>query len=163
MPDTHSQKRGRERRTRRERAAEQNAGRKKVPPTQVTEIQLHALERCATRDYKLSGPSVLRRRQVIDLPAMTALQVVDHRVIKRWCPVCQMWHVPKLDLSGDVMGQGRIGHGIASLVSWLRTTLRLPVKLSKSSEVLKGKPSARAACAPHDIAVNQGQHVSRRE
>jgi hypothetical protein len=25
--------------------------------------------------------------------------------------------------------QGRMGHGIASLVSWLRTTLRLPVKL----------------------------------
>lgn len=36
-------------------------------------------------------------------------------------------------------------------------------QLSKSSEVLTGNPSARAACAPHDIAVNQGQHVSRRE
>jgi hypothetical protein len=50
-------------------------------------------------------------------------------VIKRWCPVCHVWHTPKLDLSGEVVGQGRMGHGIASLVSWLRTTLRLPVKL----------------------------------
>ncbi len=59
---------------------------------------------------------------------MPALQVVEHQVIKRWCPKCKKWHVPKLDLSSEVLGQGRIGHGIASLVSWLRTTLRLPVK-----------------------------------
>lgn len=128
-PNTHKEKRGHSKKTRRQRAAEQNAGRKKEPPTQVTEIRLHALERCPGCDSKLSGQSVARRRQVIDLPSMPALQVVEHRVIKRWCPVCQKWHMPKLDLSGEVLGQGRIGHGIASLVSWLRTTLRLPVKL----------------------------------
>lgn len=115
--------------TRRQRAAEQNAARKKEPATQVTEIRQHALERCPECNYKLSGHSIARRRQVIDLPPMPALQVVEHQVIKRWCPKCKTWHTPKLDLSREVLGQGRMGHGIASLVSWLRTTLRLPVKL----------------------------------
>ncbi len=95
----------------------------------MTEIRQHALERCPECDYKLSGHSIARRRQVIDLPVMPALQVVEHQVIKRWCPKCKAWHTPKLDLSREVLGQGRMGHGIASLVSWLRTTLRLPVKL----------------------------------
>lgn len=128
-PNTHKQKRGHPKKTRRQRAAEQNAGRKKEPATEVTEIRQHALERCPTCNYKLSGHSIARRRQVIDLPEIPALQVVEHQVIKRWCPVCQIWHTPKLDLSGEVLGQGRIGHRTASLVSWLRTTLRLPVKL----------------------------------
>ncbi len=128
-PNAHKQKRERPKKTRRQRATEQNAARKKEPANQVTEIRQHALERCPACDYKLRGQSIARRRQVIDLPEMPALQVVEHQVIKRWCPVCQTWHTPKLDLSHEVLGQGRMGHGIASLVSWLRTTLRLPVKL----------------------------------
>lgn len=120
--------RARPKKTRRQRAAEQNAARRKEPPERVTEIRQHALERCPVCDYKLSGQSIARRRQVIDLPEIPALQVVEHQVIKRWCPKCQTWHTPKLDLSGEVLGQGRIGHRAASLVSWLRTTLRLPVK-----------------------------------
>ena len=95
----------------------------------MTETRQHALERCPECDYKLSGQSIARRRQVIDLPEMPALSVVEHQVIKRWCPVCKVWHTPKLDLSSEVLGQSRMGHGIASMVSWLRTTLRLPVKL----------------------------------
>lgn len=130
-PDKHAH-RARPKKTRRQRAAEQNAVRKKEPPEQVTEIRQHALERCPTCDYKLSGHSIARRRQVIDLPPMPGLQVVEHQVLKRWCPVCKVWHVPKLDLSGEVLGHGRLGHGIASLVSWLRTTLRLPVKLVRT-------------------------------
>lgn len=114
---------------RRKRAVEQNAGRKKEAAEQITEIRQHALDRCPKCDYKLSGQSIARRRQVIDLPVMPALQVVEHQVIKRWCPKCQAWHTPKLDLSDEVLGQGRMGHGIASMVSWLRTTLRLPVKM----------------------------------
>lgn len=127
-PSKHKEKRGQAKKTRRQRAVEQNAGRKKEAEAQVTEIRQHALERCPDCDYKLSGESIARHRQVIDLPPMAALQVVDHQVIKRWCPKCQAWHTPKLDLSGEVLGQGRMGHGIASLVSWLRTSLRLPVK-----------------------------------
>ncbi len=127
-PNTHKEKRGRPKKTRRQRAAEQNAGRKTAPASEVTEIRQHASERCPTCNYKLSGQSIARRRQVIDLPEIPALQVVEHQVIKRRCPKCQTWHTPKLDLSSEVLGQGRIGHRAASLVCWLRATLRLPVK-----------------------------------
>lgn len=127
--NTHKEKGAKPKKTRRQRAAEQNGARKKEPANQITEIRQHALERCPECNVKLSGQSITRRRQVIDLPPMPALQVIEHQVIKRWCPKCKAWHTPKLDLSREVMGQGRMGHGIASLVSWLRTTLRLPVKL----------------------------------
>lgn len=123
--NTHREKRGHPHKTRKKRAAEQNGVRKKEPPT---EIRQHALDRCPDCNYKLSGHSIARRREVIDLPMMPAVQVVEHQVIKRWCPKCEKWHSPSLDLSAEVMGQGRIGHRIASLVSWLRTTMRLPVK-----------------------------------
>ncbi len=158
-PNTHKHKRGRERKTRRQRAAEQNAARKKEPPERVTQIRQHALERCPVCDYKLSGRSIARRRQVIDLPVMPALEVVEHQIIKRWCPKCQTWHVPKLDLSGEVLGQGRIGHRAASLVSWLRATLRLPVKQVQTllAQIYQLKLSAGEIVALSHAVAQAGQ------
>jgi hypothetical protein len=66
-------------------------------------------------------------RQVIEIPAPQPVEVIEHQVIKRWCPHCNGWRSPQLDLSGQVLGQRRIGIRVASLVSYLRTTLRLPV------------------------------------
>ena len=94
-----------------------------------TQIRKHALDHCPDCNYNRSGQSVARRREVIDLPVLPPLQVTEHQVIKRWCPKCKKWHSPQLDLSGEVLGQSRIGHRAASMVSWLRTTMRLPVKL----------------------------------
>ncbi len=129
-PNTHQHKRDKtNKKTRRQRAAEQNAARRREPPT---EVQQHALERCPACQYPLRGHSIARRRQVIELPVMPAVpavRVIEHQVLKRWCPVCQKWHTPKLDLSGEVLGQRRVGHGVAGLVCWLRTTLRLPVAM----------------------------------
>lgn len=50
------------------------------------------------------------------------------RPIIWWCPSCAVWRSPQLDLKGQVLGQGRLGVGIASLVAYLRTTLRLGVR-----------------------------------
>ena len=69
-----------------------------------------------------------RRRQVIDLPEPPPIEVVEHQVIKRWCSWCRRWQAPALDLHGQVLGQGRLGVRIASLVAYLRTTLRLPIR-----------------------------------
>jgi hypothetical protein len=54
--------------------------------------------------------------------------VIEHRVIKRFCPHCQRWHSPKLDLRGQVLGQGRLGVRIVTLIAYLRTSLRLPIR-----------------------------------
>ena len=76
----------------------------------------------------MRGESLAYSRDVIELPPPQPVDVIEHQVIKRWCPHCETWHSPKLNLNGKVIGQGRIGVRIASLVSYLRTTLRLPFR-----------------------------------
>ena len=91
---------------RRKRQAEHNHGRRREVPTKIVR---HALERCPDCGYKLSGQSVARRRQVIDIPPPQAVEVTEHVLIKRWCPHCERWRTPWLNLQGEVWGQGRIG------------------------------------------------------
>ena len=98
---------------------------KRMTPTR---IERHVLARCPDCDYRLRGESLAYRREVIELPPPQPVEVIEHQIIKRWCPCCGRWRSPKLDLAGQVIGQGRIGVRVASLVSYLRTTLRLPFR-----------------------------------
>ena len=110
---------------RKKRAQQHNHGRKRMTPTQCIE---HALERCPDCHYRLQGHSLDYSRELIELPEPQPVEVIEHRVIKRFCPHCQRWHAPKLNLTGQVLGHGRIGVRIACLISYLRTTLRLPIR-----------------------------------
>jgi transposase len=112
-------------RKRKKRAPEHNHGRRRMTSTRSV---THALERCPTCDYLLQGDSLDYSREVLELPEPQPVEVIEHRVIKRFCPHCRRWHSPKLDLSGQVLGQGRIGVRIASLIAYLRTSLRLPIR-----------------------------------
>jgi transposase len=114
---------------RKKRALAHNTSRKRAEPTR---IERHVLARCPDCDYRLSGESIDYTREVIELPPPQPVAVTEHQVIKRWCPCCGRWRSPKLDLTGQVIGQGRIGVRVASLVSYLRTTLRLPFRLIQS-------------------------------
>jgi transposase len=114
---------------RKKRAAEHNTSRKRAEPTR---IERHVLERCPDCNYRLSGESIDYTREVLELPAPPPVEVIEHQVIKRWCPCCGQWRRPQLDLTGQVIGQGRIGVRIASLVSYLRTSLRLPFRTIQS-------------------------------
>jgi transposase len=114
---------------RKKRAAEHNASRKRAEPTRT---ERHVLERCPDCDYRLSGESIDYTREVIELPPPQPVEVIEHQVIKRWCPCCGKWQSSRLDLTGQVIGQGRIGVRVASLVSYLRTTLRLPFRAIQS-------------------------------
>jgi hypothetical protein len=76
---------------------------------------------------------------VVELPAPQPVEVIEHQVIKRWCPSCERWRSPRLDLRGQVLGQGRIGVRIVSLVVYLRTTMRLPIRaIQEYLETLHG-------------------------
>ncbi len=108
---------------RKKRAAEHNTSRKRMV---ATRIERHALERCPECAYRLSGESLDYSREVVELPPPQPVEVIAHQVVKRWCPHCARWRSPQLDLTGQVFGQGRIGVRIASVVAYLRTTLRLP-------------------------------------
>lgn len=110
---------------RKKRAPQQNHGRRRESATRVVE---HAHDRCPECNYQLRGQSVDYSRQVIELPEPQPVEVTEHRVLKRYCPHCQRWQTPKLDLAGQVLGQGRFGVRLVSLIATLRTALRLPLK-----------------------------------
>ncbi len=45
-----------------------------------------------------------------------------------WCSECRAWREAPLDVSSQVVGQGRFGVKISSLLAYLRTVMRLPVR-----------------------------------
>jgi hypothetical protein len=111
---------------RKQRAPEHNHARRLETPTQIVE---HRLQHCPTCQGRLSGVHLGRRRQVVDLPPPSPVEVREHQVFRGWCSFCQAWREARLDLAGQVLGQGRIGVGIASLVAHLRLVVRAPVRV----------------------------------
>ena len=109
---------------RKKRAAQHNQARRREPPTQIVH---HALERCPDCNYHLRGHSIDYTRQVIELPVPPPVEIIEHQIIKRFCPKCRRWRHPQLDLRGQVLGRSRIGVRLASLIGFLRTPLRLPL------------------------------------
>jgi transposase len=155
--------------SRKKRAPQHNRGRRCEPPTR---IESHALERCPDCNYQLQGESVDYRRQVIELPPPQPVEVIEHQVIKRWCPHCRCWHRPQLDLSGQVFGQGRMGVRIASLIAYLALTLRVPVRRIQAylrslhqltlsaGEIVELLHQARRTLQPHVDALKQQARAS---
>jgi transposase len=111
--------------SRRQRAPEHNAGRRREEPTQIV---YHAEERCPDCGYLLRGQSVARSRQVIDLPEQAAVEITEHRLLKRHCPACDRWWTPHVDFGGQVLGQGRFGVRLISVIAYLRQSARLPLR-----------------------------------
>jgi hypothetical protein len=92
----------------------------------ATERVIHALDVCSDCGIPLTGGSVKRTREVIDLPPPQVI-VTEHVYLERRCPQCGRRCVPRPDLSGVVSGQRRFGHRLLSLLAVLRDELRLPV------------------------------------
>ena len=98
-----------------------------------------------------SGGWEHRRRQVIEVP-QAPVQVTDHVTdqvtdqvtdhvtdqvtdqvtVARWCGVCRKRVLPNLDLSAEVVGRHRVGVRLMSLVGWLHTAGRLPLRTVQS-------------------------------
>lgn len=126
-PNTAKPREAAEKKSRRKRAKEQNGARRREQnPTQTIQ---HRVEQCPTCAYPLQHPQLALRRQVIELPSPQPVEVTEHQLFKSWCPRCCRWHQAHVDLSTQVIGQSRMGVRIASLISYLRTSLRMPVRL----------------------------------
>jgi hypothetical protein len=91
-----------------------------------TRTVIHALAACPACGCALVGGSVKRSREVIEL-APAPVEVIAHQYVERACPLCGRRWVPKADLGGQVLGQGRLGLGLVSLIVTLREAGRLPV------------------------------------
>lgn len=79
--------------TRKKRAQKHDQARSR---DEATRIEQHAVEECAACGYHLRGESEAYRRQVIELPEPQPVEVIEHHIVKRWCPVCQAWQQPEM-------------------------------------------------------------------
>jgi transposase len=113
------QRREAERKERKKRS--QSFGRKRDLPTETVE---HAVETCPDCSRKLSGGWVHSRRQVIEIPE-TPVRVIEHVLIARRCGACGKRLIPKLDLSGQVVGKSRFGAKLMSLIADMATNCRM--------------------------------------
>jgi transposase len=114
-----------EKKMRKKRDAKHNHARLRSQPTQVVE---HRIVSCPDCHLRLGGISLARLREVIDVPAPPPIEITEHRIFKGWCSGCQKWHEAPVDLHSQVLGQGRLGVRIASLIASLRTVMRLPLR-----------------------------------
>jgi len=114
-----------EKKPRKKRDAQYNHARRRATPTQIVE---HRIVQCPDCHLRLGGISLARVREVIDVPPPPAVEITEHRVYKGWCAQCQTWHEAPVDLSEQVLGQGRIGVRLASLIAYLRSVMRLPIR-----------------------------------
>ena len=114
-----------EKKPRKKREAQYNHGRRREAPTRMVEHRIVSCPVCASR---LGGVSVARRRQVIEIPPPPPVEVTEHVVYHGWCSECQHWREAPLEVSAQVLGQGRMGVKITSLIAYLRTVMRLPVR-----------------------------------
>jgi len=94
----------------------------------ATEIIEHAVDVCPDCGKRLSGGWVHTRRQVIEIP-QTLVRVIEHVLIARHCGVCGKRHIPKLDLSGQVVGKSRFGVRLMSLIAEMATNCRMPHRI----------------------------------
>jgi hypothetical protein len=111
----------REQRPRRKRA--QNRARHRM--TSTTQV-VHALIRCPECAAPLTGGTVKRTREVIEVPEPT-LVVTEHVYLERRCPRCGKRCVPPPALGGIVTGRSRLGNRLVSLIAVLREQARLPI------------------------------------
>jgi transposase len=111
---------------RRKRAKDQNGSRRRDTPTRTVE---HRLEQCPDCGYGLRHPTLAKRRQVVELPPPQPVEVTQHQLFRSWCARCCKWHYAHVDLSGHVLGRGRMGVRIASLIAYLSSCMRMPVRL----------------------------------
>jgi transposase len=114
-----------EKKPRKKRDPKHNCGRPRSLPTQIVE---HRLVECPNCRLHLGGISLARVREVIEVPDPPPVTITHHRIFKGWCAQCQRWYEAPVDLRTEVLGQGRLGVRLISLIATLRTVMRLPIR-----------------------------------
>jgi len=114
-----------EKKPRKKRDPKHNCGRPLALPTQIVE---HRLVECPNCRLHLGGISLARVREVIEVPDPPPVTITHHRIIKGWCARCQRWYEAPVELRAEVLGQGRLGVRLISLIATQRAVMRLPIR-----------------------------------
>ena len=93
----------------------------------ATEVVYHAVDTCPDCCRKLSGGWEHDRRQVVELPD-GPVRVTEYIRIARRCGVCGKRYIPKLDLSGQVVGKCSLGVGLMSVIAAMSVVCRMPYR-----------------------------------
>lgn len=115
-----------EKKTRKKRAVEQNKGRRRMTPTRY---EVHEIESCPECGEQLSEGGVYYSREVIDIPPPQPVEVVAHEIRKGWCRQCRCWRKAEVNWAGIAAGNSRIGVRLMGLVAYMRTRLRLTIRI----------------------------------
>ncbi len=127
-----------EKKPRKKREAQYNHGRRREVPTRVVAHRIGSCPQCASR---LGGGSRARRRQVIEIAPPPPVGVTEHVVYHGWCSQCQQWREAPVDVSAEVLGQGRLGVKITSLIAYLRTVMPREDHCSKGTSMHAHTPN----------------------
>ena len=123
---------------------------------------------CPTCQLRLGGISLARVRQVSDVPVPPPVEVTEHRIYKGWCAGCGKWYEAPVDVHEQVLGQGRIGVRLASIIAYLRTVTRLPIRQLRDylltvhgfrvsvGEIVERLASDQAPCTTHPRCPQRG-------
>jgi hypothetical protein len=91
-----------------------------------TRVEHHFPERCSC-GQRLSGGWLHDSRQIIDIPE-TPVEVIEHRFMACRCGVCGRRSISRPDLSCEVLGRCRLGVRLMSLIAYMDTVCRTPVR-----------------------------------
>jgi hypothetical protein len=118
----------RESKTRRKRDPTHNAGRHRME--HATRWETHAAEQCPRCGRALEGGWIIRRVQVIDLPVVAPLEIVEHRILRRQCAACGKRVVPHpVGLEAGRRGRCRFGPRLIAAIATMATVERLPGRM----------------------------------
>jgi transposase len=87
----------------------------------------HAADACPDCGHKLSGGSIRRTRQVVEIEP-SPVEVTDHVIHRRYCGYCRKQVLPAVDFSGQVLGRRRIGLNLTSWIATLHIEGRIPIR-----------------------------------
>ena len=102
----------------------QGFARRREAPDAIVE---HGVEQCPKCGRKLLRGWCHRSHQVIEI-VLPQMRVIEHRVLGRFCSLCNKRWLPKLEGSAlGVQGQRRFGASVQSLVAALNGAFRIPL------------------------------------
>src|SRR5258707_2945356 len=119
-----------QKKARKKRDTKYNQARRRSTPTQIVE---HRVVDCPECHLRCGGITLARLREVIAVPSPPTVEVTEHRLYKGWCAGCGKWYEAPVDWHEQVLGQGRIGVLLASIMPYLRTVMRLTLRQLRDS------------------------------